>query len=655
MKRSRRWLRTLLPLALLTGLLAGLAGPRVMRGSAAPLEQVSTTVVISEFRTRGPASPGDATGDNNEFIEIYNLTGFPIDIGGWTVRTYSSVTVTETTLVTFPTGTNLSANTHRLIVNAAAEARLVSAAESTYTGLITDNAGIGLFDGSGTRIDSVSLSSANVDYLEGTPLAPMSPLTDQSYQRSGTGGSTDTGDNFADFALISPSEPDSGGGAVATATLTPTVTLTPTGASPTPTLTPTPSHTLTPSHTPPPRTPTLTPIPGFLSVVINEVAWSGTRYDLDHEWIELYNPTSRAIDLTGWYIQVTSFDLLIMLDSKIIPAGGFYLLERFEEATSVQSQQVDEWELLEDDFEILTLFAPDNRLIDQTYATRNQWPAGSTTNTRSMERRTVTSTSSLWVTYAGTHVSTDPRDPGNNFINGTPGRANWNLSVTLTPSATPTRFTTKVPTRTKPPQPRPVINEFLPRASFDWNQDGRVDVFDEFVEVANVGPADWNTNGWRLDTGEDSEAVPLPSMTIKPGGRALFYGLQSGLRLTDGGATLRLLNGGVVWDAQTYSVVKTPDQSWCRIRDLSGSWFEDCFPTPNQPNQREGKLPASPPGTGLETPLCRLADTLPEEFILAECLAFGDAMWNSRYWDEAGWLGERFVRQNGSKWESFIE
>ena len=41
---------------------------------------VSSTVVISEFRTRGP------NGGNDEFIELYNLSTSPVNIGGWRIR-----------------------------------------------------------------------------------------------------------------------------------------------------------------------------------------------------------------------------------------------------------------------------------------------------------------------------------------------------------------------------------------------------------------------------------------------------------------------------------------------------------------------------------------------------------------------------------------
>jgi hypothetical protein len=203
-----------------------------------------------------------------------------------------------------------------------------------------------------------------------------------------------------------------------------------------------------------------------------------------------------------------------------------------------------------------------------------------------------------------------------------------------------------------------VINEFLPRAAYDWNQDGRVDVFDEFIEVANLGPVDVNLQGWKLDdvANAGSDPFSLPNMVLKPGERALFYGKQTNILLSDGGDTVRLLSpANVIFDAQSYPVVTVADQTWCRLPDLRGSWYSDCFPTPNLPNQRRGQLPSLPPGTGLEEPLCLLADTLPEEFLLAECRGFGEDMFNMRYWDRTAWWSEFRVLQNGSKWESFVQ
>src|ERR1043166_300131 len=44
------------------------------------VQAVSTNVVISEFRVRGPNGAAD------EFIELYNLSGAPVAIGGWKKR-----------------------------------------------------------------------------------------------------------------------------------------------------------------------------------------------------------------------------------------------------------------------------------------------------------------------------------------------------------------------------------------------------------------------------------------------------------------------------------------------------------------------------------------------------------------------------------------
>ena len=44
------------------------------------VKATSSTILISEFRTRGPAGAGD------EFIELYNATAAPIDIGGWKIN-----------------------------------------------------------------------------------------------------------------------------------------------------------------------------------------------------------------------------------------------------------------------------------------------------------------------------------------------------------------------------------------------------------------------------------------------------------------------------------------------------------------------------------------------------------------------------------------
>ena len=70
-------------LAVATALALGLAAATPFLVPAA-LRASSSSVVISEFRTRGPA------GGNDEFVEIYNLSAAPVDISGWWRATTSA-------------------------------------------------------------------------------------------------------------------------------------------------------------------------------------------------------------------------------------------------------------------------------------------------------------------------------------------------------------------------------------------------------------------------------------------------------------------------------------------------------------------------------------------------------------------------------------
>jgi len=67
-------------------------------------------------------------------------------------------------------------------------------------------------------------------------------------------------------------------------------------------------------------------------VVINEIAWMGSAASTDDEWIELYNNTDSAIDLSGWTLASEDGAPTINL-SGTIPAHGYFLLERTDDNT----------------------------------------------------------------------------------------------------------------------------------------------------------------------------------------------------------------------------------------------------------------------------------------------------------------------------------
>ncbi|HRQ24302.1 MAG TPA: lamin tail domain-containing protein, partial [Anaerolineales bacterium] len=385
---------------------------------------------------------------------------------------------------------------------------------------------------------------------------------------------------------------------------------------PTPTVTNTATETATPTNT---STASSTPIStGPLSVLINEIAWAGTSPNrTSDEWIELYNTESVGVNLNGWRLTIDTGNgegnLATFGTNDNIPPGGFFLLARAANIfTNITVDKTFSTTLPNDGAVVLRLYNAQDSLIDTANLSKGSgWHTGTGSPTyASMERRgKVLDGASAWLTFSGTPIA---RNRDDSPVQGTPKASNWSLTVTPTPARTATATRTPTPTVTPLPpsiNARLIINEILVRPGFDWNRDGRADVYDEFIEIKNLSPINVDLNGWRLDDQAVGGVNPfsLPNITLKPGEHAVFYRTQTNIPLSDGGGTVRLLNPrGLVYDEFTYIIAKQANRSFCRIPDGSFSalsWQEDCIPTPNLPNTREGTAPTTP-GGGVELPNC---------------------------------------------------
>ena len=169
-----------------------------------PVRGASTTIVISEFRVRGP------NGGNDEFIELYNVSQAPVAIGGWKINGSNS-SGTASTRVTITAGVVLGPGCHYLVNNSTSGlySGLVPG-DQTYSTGITDDGGIALLTAANTVVDAVGMSTGSA-YKEGTVLASLgSTNTNRGYERKpggAAGSGTDTDDNASDFQLLSPSDP----------------------------------------------------------------------------------------------------------------------------------------------------------------------------------------------------------------------------------------------------------------------------------------------------------------------------------------------------------------------------------------------------------------------------------------------------------------
>ena len=420
------------------------------------------------------------------------------------------------------------------------------------------------------------------------------------------------------------------------------------------------------THTPIPP-PTSTPPPTApLTIVINEVAWAGTQASTSDEWIELYNPGSKDISLNGWSLRAADGSPDISL-SGTIAAGNYFLLERTDEDVTTISSDMIYTGSLSNNGEILRLYDQNGYVVDTANSNGGAWPAGISNTYSSMERSVIATDSNfVWVTYdASKDKGIKAKDASGNEIKGTPGRGNAQTGVapTATPSNTPRAGSGSGSGSSGSSggtvlTPLLGISEFLPRPGHDYNNDGLVDVFDEFIEIINAGKIDVNLGDYRVDDEQNlgSPSYSLPSITLKPGERAVFYASETGVLLSDAGDTVRLLRGSsTVVDAYTYGVVRYPDQAWCRIPDRLGYWNKPCFPTPGNPNALAGTFPLPPGGpTGYRPPLCLLPDTTPEQFVYAECEAGGDEIWNRKYWDGLD-AAELLFLEEVEKWGTVFE
>ena len=383
------------------------------------------------------------------------------------------------------------------------------------------------------------------------------------------------------------------------------------------------------------------------------------------------------MNLVGWILRASDGNPTINLTGSI-PPGGYYLLERGDDTTvsDIPADQIypgDSSTALNNNGEVLQLMDPLNRLIDSANSNGFSWPAGLASTFGTMERRGVIADSdTAWITNTGVIswgldagfpnicTVTPPCTTAPRTLRGTPKHLNWATLVTPTPSITPTSPPKATATKTAPPPPPPpliAINEFLPRPGRDWNNDGFVNTDDEFIEIINHGTIPVNLGGYTLDDEANVGSKPfaLPSITLAPGERIVFYGSQTGLLLSDGGDGVRLLKpNGSLMDAYNYSLARYPDQSFCRLPDNGGldDWNRTCFPSPGLRNSAGG---APGVGSGAETSFCPVADTLPLDFYLAECAPFGNNIWSRPYWDDTGWFGEQPLQNYPGKWEIFLD
>jgi len=117
------------------------------------------------------------------------------------------------------------------------------------------------------------------------------------------------------------------------------------------------------------------------SIVFNEIAWMGSTTSANDEWIELYNPTSTEIDLTGYKIVAADGAPSITLKGMALP-NGLFLLERTDDATTPALADMLYTGALSNEGETLRLYDASGNLVDEVAG----WSAGDNETKQTMAR-----------------------------------------------------------------------------------------------------------------------------------------------------------------------------------------------------------------------------------------------------------------------------
>ena len=310
-------------------------------------------------------------------------------------------------------------------------------------------------------------------------------------------------------------------------------------------------------------------------VIINEVAWAGTKGSSTDEWIELYNSTDSEVSLTGWGIYEGGGTVLIEGLEGTIPSHGYFIIERTDENTLpgiTSSQTPSAWtgSGLSNAGEHLVLKNGDE-VIDEVNASTG-WFAGGGENFSSMQRINSELSGSdpdNWQGTASAHP--EQKDVLDNPIYGTPSEANVVEEEAIGgPEEDPTVSEEPVETHYDLE-----LNEILPNPTGSDDQ--------EFLELFNPSEYDIPLTGWKIKDGsatKELDDLTLTSHLVSAHSYLALYRHQGLVSLNNSGETITLIDPDGNEQEVTYPEM---EENVAYALD-DGDWKETIEPTAESEN-----------------------------------------------------------------------
>lgn len=292
-------------------------------------------------------------------------------------------------------------------------------------------------------------------------------------------------------------------------------------------------------------------------ILITELQVSSSASASD-EFVELYNPSDAAVDISGWLLYYKSATGKTWTKKATIPTGTvlqpkqYWVISTEANGDSVLSSGMAQTS------GNIQLRDSNSNPIDQVAWGEGDSPLVTAVPSPAVGEviyREYDSPLSLFV---------DTQNNYNDFALATSATLHAPTIVTQSPDTEPTSY------------PSLRINELFPNPASPQS-----DTSDEFIELFNPNGVDVNLNGWRLrDSG--GAMFTIGDVSIPASGYITFTSGDTKLSLNNSGDSIDLLapNGDVIDQSEDYGEAKE-GLSWGVV---GGSWTWTTSPSPNSAN-----------------------------------------------------------------------
>ncbi len=334
------------------------------------------------------------------------------------------------------------------------------------------------------------------------------------------------------------------------------------------------------------------------SVIFYEIMWAGSNADSGDEWLVLKNTTDDAIDLEGWYITRQNEDDKKFILSGAIASQGYYLISRKvkeESILAIDADAVFSGLILNNTNMILNLYNEEGGVIDSIKMAGIKPVPGSNSLPKASMIRAEPLSDGFWETnkrqenldplseeYATPQNSGAPRLSVSDITQWLAVGISQNIDIRLeygsdfsklhlfidgvkqesalkkenqSPFACRKQGENKIEVKVVDDNglyaketivvtcyqfAEIIINEIMPMPNSDYNNDGKVDIYDEWIELYNPFKEKILLRGWQIY--DSTSSYTFVEEEIGAGDFLVLFRRVSKISLNDDGESLTLFS-----------------------------------------------------------------------------------------------------------------